>query len=118
MAYTIVTDDLINLFSGENADDSVSTAQKEALEDSSIARLSAWARYDVSSNYSEFPSTIKGHIAEYIARQIAVAIIGFNMSGYTSRIEGEDMININIYENKKLEKIFQDQKFWTYIKGE
>lgn len=118
MAYDIITDDEINLYAGENVDSSPTAAQKEAMEDQIISRLSGFARVDVNSSYGGWTTAVKKIINEYIAREIAVALIAYNMEGFTSRIEAEDMLNVNIYALRKLEKNFLlDQKWWTFVKG-
>ena len=39
------------------------------------------------------------------------------MSGFTSRIEAEDMINIHLFRMNLIEKLLIDQKTVTYMGG-
>lgn len=117
MAFTITTDDEVNIYAGENVDSTPTAAQKEAVEDHMISRLSGWARVNVATSYAGWTSTVKELLSEYLARQIAITIIAFNMAGYTSRIEAEDILNVNIFNIRLLEKDFlKDQQFWTWVK--
>lgn len=119
MAFVIVTADEIEIMSGENADATGdTTTYQEALELMAISRVCGWARYNIADNYSSLNTDVKKVVSEYLARFISVQVIAYNMAGYTSRIEAEDMLNIHLHEMEKIEEQFlKDQKWWTYAKG-
>lgn len=119
MAYIIVTADEVTIMAGENADatGTGSTAYKEALELMAISQIVGWSRYNWADNYASKNTDIKKVISEYIARFMGVALIAFNMSGFTSRIEAEDMLNIHLFRMRQLEEMFKDQKWQTYAQG-
>lgn len=118
MAYAIVTADQVSIFSGENVDATATAAMKEAVELMGISRICGWARYNIADNYASLNADYKKIIDEYLARLIATASIAYNMAGFSSRLEAENMLNINLFEMTKIEdNFFKDQKWWTYAKG-
>jgi hypothetical protein len=48
---------------------------------------------------------------------IAVYGISYNMVGYTSRIEAEDMINVLTWRFNSIMKVLQDSKSQVYAIG-
>jgi hypothetical protein len=72
------------------------------------------ARYDFVTNYSSLTAIAKEMLREAAACLAAIAVISYDMSGYTSRIEAEDMINILWEKFKILKPIIEDQKFVTW----
>ena len=118
MAFVIVTADEVTIMLGENVDATGNTtANKEALELMAISYLSDLMRYNIADNYAALNVDAKKIFSEYCARFIAVACIAYNMAGFTSRIEAEDMLNVHIMRMNKIEKLLVDQKTITYIKG-
>jgi hypothetical protein len=51
-------------------------------------------RYNWSDVYSTLNVDVKGILKEVASNLAAIYVIQFNMAGYTSRVEAEDMINI------------------------
>lgn len=51
-------------------------------------------RYNFSDNYATLNADTKGILKEIASNLAAIYVIQYDMSGYTSRIEAEDMINI------------------------
>ena len=60
---------------------------------------------------------VKYLLNEYVARYVAICGISYNMSGFTSRVEAEDMINVHVFRLRAIEKLLIDQKTITYIRG-
>jgi len=116
MAFVIITAAKIAIFAGENVDATGNTtANQEALELMAISQICTWSRYNWADNYSTLNEDVKHIIDEYIGRFIAAPLIAYNMAGYTSRIEAENMLNINLFRLKQLEEVFRDQKRVTYM---
>lgn len=120
MAYTgtICTEAEIAIFKGENVD---ATGDTEANRNDLVAQAESFLcvlmRYNVVDNYGTLNADVKRILSEYAARYVAVGLIAFNMAGYTSRVEAEDMINIHVFRMNKIEKMLTDQKSSTYMKG-
>ena len=51
-------------------------------------------RYNFSDNYSTLNTDVRGILKEVATNIAAIYVIQFDMSGFTSRIEAEDMINV------------------------
>jgi hypothetical protein len=120
MAYTgtIVTEAEMALMAGENVDATGNTeANHNLLAGQAESYLSVLMKYNVVDNYTSLNADVKKIFAEWASRYSAVVLISYNMLGYTSRIEAEDMINIHIYRMKQIEKLLIDDPFKTYIRG-
>jgi len=107
MAYTgtIVAVAEMQFFAGENVD---ATGDVEAnhnyLAGYAEAYLSALVKYDIVANWASIDSTYKKLFSEWAARFGGIALIQYNMAGYTSRVEAEDMINTNWARLQKIEE--------------
>ncbi len=109
MAYVanIVTVAQMQFYAGENVD---ATGDVEAnhiiLQDHAEAYLSNLLKFELTSAaFTALNSTTKTIITEWAARFAANELIKYNMSGYATIIEAEDMINLNIYRMQQIEKL-------------
>jgi len=97
MAHTgiFATSDEILMKAGEKVD---STGTTEARINSLCTQLESTINvlsgYNWSTAYSELNAIARGILSEIESNLVAIYLIQFNMSGYTSRIEAEDMINV------------------------
>jgi hypothetical protein len=115
---TITTEADIALMAGENVDATGDTeANRNLLVAQAESFISDVMRYNIVDNYAGLNADVKAVFSEYAARYAAVALIAYNMAGFTSRLEAEDMINIHLFRMKALNDLFVDQKFVTYVKG-
>ncbi len=79
------------------------------------AFLSALSRYDWVTNFAELDANTKRILSEYVCRAMALAGIAYEMAGFNSRIEAEDMINVHLYRMRIIEKLLVDQNLVKYI---
>jgi len=56
--------------------------------------INATVRYNFSDNYSSLNVDTKNILKEIASNLAAIYVIQYDMSGFTSRIEAEDMINV------------------------
>ncbi len=63
------------------------TTQAESL-------INSICRFNFSDAYSTLNVDVKGILKEVASNIAAIYVIQYDMSGYTSRIEAEDMINV------------------------
>lgn len=118
MAYTgtITSEAEIAAMAGENVD---VTGDTEANRNNLIAwaegRISAIMKYDLVTNFASLNDMIKGLLAEYGARSVAIGLINYNMAGYTSRIEAEDMLNIHLYKIREIEKLLKEEDVKDFL---
>lgn len=120
MGYTgiLCTEAEIDLYVGENVD---ATGDTEANHNLAVAHAEASAciigKYDFVTNFATINAVAKPILAEYCARSAAVSLIAYNMVGYTTRIEAEDMINVNVWRMIEIEKLLINPDFVKKIIG-
>jgi len=121
MAYiaNIVTVAEMQLMAGENVD---ATGDVEAnhtfLQNHAEAYLSNLLKFELSATaFGALNETTKVIISEWAARYAATTLITYNMQGYTTRIEAEDMINVHIFRMKAIEKILGESSVQDFMKA-
>jgi hypothetical protein len=77
--------------------------------------INCTCRYNFSDNYSTLNIDVKNILKEIASNLAAIYVIQFDMSGFTSRIEAEDMINILRDAALRGLSILRDQKVVTFI---
>ena len=74
------------------------TANVEAYINDYMSQVESFinvvCRYNFSDNYSSLNADVKGILKEVASNLAAIYVIQYDFSGYTSRIEAEDMINV------------------------
>ena len=74
-------------------------------------------RYNFSDNYTALNADVKGLLKEVASNLAAIHVIQFDMSGFTSRTEAEDMINVLRDGALRGLAILRDQKAKDFING-
>ena len=74
-------------------------------------------RYNFSDNYATLNADVRGILKEVASNLAAIYVIQYDMSGYTSRIEAEDMVNILRDGALRGLSILRDKKVETFING-
>jgi hypothetical protein len=115
---TLTDDASCNGMAGENVD---ATGWIEANKNIWVKQaecfLHTLSQYDWKANYANLNANVKCILSEYCARYAAIQGILYNMVGYTSRVEAEDMVTIHLYRMAKIEKFLKDQDYVSYIKN-
>ena len=119
MAHTglFATSDEILVAAGENYDTSITEARINDLCLQVESEINASVRFNFSDAVSGLNADVKGILAALEASMVAVKIIQYNMSGYTSRTEAEDMINVNRDSMLRNLSILRDKKSQDFING-
>jgi len=96
MAHTgiFATSDEVLVRAGENYDTSITEARINDLCAQSESIINSVCRYNFSDDYSGLNADVKRLLSSASAAFCAIHIIAFNMSGFTTRTEAEDMINV------------------------
>ena len=81
------------------------------------SEINAATRYNWSDAYSGLNVDVKGILKEAASNLAAIYVIQFDMSGYTSRIEAEDMINVLRDGYLRCLSILRDIKAQTFMMG-
>ena len=79
--------------------------------------INSIVRYNFSDNYGALNVDVKGILTEVSSNLAAIYVIQYDMSGYTSRIEAEDMVNILRDGALRGLSILRDKKVETFING-
>ena len=112
----LCTDDEMNAMAGELVDVTGWTdANKTAWGIQAEAYLSMLVKYDLPTNVATLGAKFLFILHEYVARYTALAGIAYNMAGYTSRVEAEDMMNLHIFRMKQIERILKDEQALTLL---
>ena len=103
---------------GANAN---STANTEEYINDFVAQAESFinvaTRYNWSDNYSSLNADVKGILKETASNLAAIYVINYDMSGYSSNIEAEDMITVLRDAALRNISILRDKKSETFING-
>jgi cystathionine beta-lyase family protein involved in aluminum resistance len=119
MAHTgiFATSDEILVKAGKNYDTDVNEARINALCSQVESLINCVTRYNWSDAYAGLNADVKGILSEVASNLVAIYIISFNMAGYTTRTEAEDMINVLRDGALRGLSILKDKKVQDFMKG-
>jgi len=106
MAYTgtIVTEAEQQFMAGENVDATGDVeANHQFLANYAEAYLSTLVEFDIVTAWATITAKTRAMFTEWAARFAGMQLIMFNMAGYTTRQEGEDMVDVHAYRMEKIE---------------
>jgi hypothetical protein len=75
------------------------------------------SKKNFSDAYASLNADVKAILQEYEARYVAMCAICYNMSGFTTRTEAENMLNVHIFRMRKIEDLIGDSKFVSYMES-
>lgn len=81
------------------------------------SEINAICRYNFSDNYASLNNDTKGILQQAASNLAAIYVIQYDMSGFTSRIEAEDMINVLRDGFLRCIAILKDKKVTDFIRG-
>jgi len=103
---------------GANAN---ATAKSEAYINDFIAQaestINVMCRYNFSDKFSTLNTDVKQILKEVASNLAAIYVINYDMSGFTSRTEAENMINILRDASLRGLSILRNQQAVTFING-
>jgi len=115
---TLCTEAEIAIFAGENVN---ATGDTEANHNDLVAQAESFlvtlSKYNWVDNYSGLNEDVKRILSEYCARYTAMSLILYNMAGFTSRLEAEDMVNTCLFRMRRIEKMLGDKNYISFIIG-
>ena len=98
------------------------TAKATAATDVYVLNVEAFinsaSRFNWSDEFVSMNADVKGILTEAGACLCANKVIKSDMSGYASRIEAEDMINVNRDTALRNISVLRDMKSQTFMLGE
>ena len=80
------------------------------------SQINADCRYNFSDNYASLNVDTKGILKETASNLAAIYVINYDMSGYSSRIEAEDMVNILRDAALRNIRLLKDKKVTDFIR--
>ena len=80
--------------SGANVNVSFDTTMMTAAGIRAESTINVICRYNFSDNYATLNADVKGILNDIASSLVAIEAIAYDMSGYTSLIEAEDMITV------------------------
>jgi len=78
--------------------------------------INARTKYDWTTNYSSLSSNIKYFLNEIASNLAAIKVINYDMSGYTTRLEAEDMKNTLRVEAERYINELQKEDIKEFVK--
>ena len=79
---------------GDGVSGSVTEAMKNASTLQAESVVNAFCRYNFSDAFSGLSSDVKYLLSDVVSGLVAIELIAYDMSGYTSRTEAENKINV------------------------
>jgi hypothetical protein len=79
--------------------------------------INGMVRYNFSDNYASLNVDTRGILKEVASNLAAIYVISYDMSGFTTRTEAEDMINILRDAALRGLSILRDKKVQDFING-
>lgn len=111
----IVTVAEMQLMAGANVGASDTDTVHTLLQDYAEAYLSNLVKYDIATNWGTMNAVYKILFTEWAARFAGVTMVQNDMSTYTSRVEAEDIINVNLYRMQQIEEILSKSDIQDFL---
>ncbi len=114
---SITTSTAILNRAGLNVSPAVSGAMLNEITSGAIATINNITRINYSNTYTTLNNDVKTILNEVASKLGAIDCITYDMSGYTSRIEAEDMINVLRDGVLRGLSLLRDKKTTDFIDG-
>ena len=117
MVYVCTTEAEIVQKAGAGKSPTFDTTMMEAAELRHLSTVNVICRYSWTA---DMPTNdqVKGLLSDIVSSLIAMEAIAYDMSGYTSRIEAEDMITVLRDSALRNISILREQQAQDFIKDE
>lgn len=87
-----------------------------ALQDQAEAYLSNIVKFELTAaKFTALNATTKIMLTEWAARYAGMQLILFNTSGYSDRIEAEDMVNVHLFRMREIKKLLNDSSVQDFM---
>lgn len=115
---TLCTSGAVKLKAGANAA-TLTEAQYDIFIEQAEGFICSSARYDFVNNYSSISNIGKKFLEDAASSHAAISVINYDMSGFTSRMEAQTMLDVNYAKLVDCVNLLRDEKFKAFvIKGE
>jgi len=96
---------------------SVAAAYVDDYMTQAESEINVMCRYNFSDNFATLNANVKNILKEAASNLAAIYVISYDMSGFTTRTEAEDMINVLRDGALRAMSILRDKKQQDFIKG-
>lgn len=103
--------------SGAGVDVAFNTDMMTAAGIRAESTVNCLCRYNFSDAYATLNVDVKGLLNDVVSSLVAIEAISYNMEGYTSRVEAEDMINVLRDGALRGLSLLRDKKVQDFING-
>ena len=118
MAYIMTTEAEIVQKAGAGKSAAFDTTMMTAANLRAESTINCMARYNFSDTFAaSLNIDVKQLLSDIASSLVAIEAIAYDMSGYTSRIEAEDMINVQRDVALRGLSLIRNQKVVTFING-
>jgi len=117
MAYIMTTEAEIQQKSGAGVNVAFDTTMMEAAELRAESIINCVCKNNFSDSFATDNIDVKQILSDFCSSFVAIEAISYDMSGYTSRIEAEDMINVLRDGMLRSMSILRNQNVVTFING-
>jgi len=118
MAYTgtIITEAELALFEGAN---SAAGGTTEAAHNAWVAQAEAFlsdlVKFDIVTNWASILAVAKVIFTEYAGHYDSAMAVRYDMSGFTTRQEAEDMISVSLVRMEQIIKVLNDASIQDFM---
>ena len=117
MAYIMTTEAEIQQKSGANVNIAFDTTMMTAANLRAESIINCVCKNNFSDSFATDNIDVKQILSDFCSSFVAIEAISYDMSGYTSRIEAEDMINVLRDGMLRSMSILRNQNVVTFING-
>lgn len=117
MGYIMTTEAEIEQKSGAGVSATFDTTMMTAANLRAESTVNAVCRYNFSDDYAALNADVKGILSDVCSSLVAIEAISYDMSGYTTRTEAEDMINILRDGALRGLSLLRDKKVQDFMNG-
>ena len=111
---TLSTSGAVKLKAGANAP-TLTGAQYEILLEKAEAFVAMQSKYDWVTNEAAIPANTREILQEATAKLAAIDTINYDMSGFTSRLEAQTMLDVLWSKVVEIINLLRDDKFRTFV---
>ena len=117
MAYIMTTEAEIIQKAGAGKSASFDTTMMTASNLRAESVINCVTRRNWSDDFGGLNIDVKQILSDFCSSFVAIEAIAYDMSGYTSRIEAEDIINVQRDSMLRNMQILRDKQMETFIDG-
>lgn len=115
MTETLCDSGAVKLKAGYGVSPNITATQYTQMINQAEASICAETRTDVVAGYSGYDATKKKILEDAASSKAAINAINYDMSGYTSRVEAQTMLDVNSDNYFYAIKLLQDSATKSFI---